>query len=210
MAVATTRIRLCGRLEACIEGTEVSERLRGRQGRLLFAYLVLHRDRPVRREELVEALWPDARAPGPDALAPVLSRVRAAIGAARLEGHAELRLRLGDDAWVDWEAAHAAVAQGGRTAAEAVEIADLGLLPGLEAPWIDQLRAELADLRVEALEALAGVAAGNGQLREAERAARAAVDAAPFRESARLTLMRVLQARGNVAEALRVFDETRV
>src|SRR5688572_33346002 len=33
--------------------------LPGRQGRLLLAFLTLHRDRLVRRDELVEALWPD-------------------------------------------------------------------------------------------------------------------------------------------------------
>jgi DNA-binding CsgD family transcriptional regulator len=36
------------------------------------------------------------------------------------------------------------------------------------------------------------------------------VDAAPFRETARLTLMEVLHARGNVAEALLAYEDTRV
>ena len=43
----------------------------------------------------------------------------------------------------------------------------------------------------------------------AERAARAAVEAAPFRESARAALMEVLRAGGNVAEALRVYEDLR-
>ena len=97
-------------------------------------------------------------------------------------------------------------------AREALEIADRGLLPGLEAPWIDARRAELADLRVEALEALAhaGTRRGGAVLPEAEQAARAAVDAQPFRESARGALMTVLKARGNVNEALRVYEDIRV
>ena len=41
------------------------------------------------------------------------------------------------------------------------------------------------------------------------RRARAAVAAAPFRESARVALIEVLQARGNVAEAVRAYEELR-
>ena len=127
------------------------------------------------------------------------------------------------DAWIDWEVAPEllrapARARGGDpqqawdAAREAVEIAERGLLPGLEAPWIDARRAELADLRVEALEALApaGARLGGAALPEAEQAARAAVEAQPFRESARAALMEVLRARGNVAEALRVYEDLRV
>ena len=97
-------------------------------------------------------------------------------------------------------------------AREAVEIAERGLLPGLEAPWIDARRGELADLRVEALEALAaaGTRLGGAAWPEAEQAARAAVQAQPYRESARAALMEVLRARGNVNEALRVYEDIRV
>ena len=131
---------------------------------------------------------------------------------------------LPTDAWVDWEvaragvaAARAALASGDAAAAfaataEPLEIAERGLLPGLEAGWIDVRRAELGDLRLEALEvrAAAGAAMGGPEQNEAERAARAAVEAAPFRESSRAALMEVLHARGNVAEALRVFEDVRV
>ena len=73
-----TRIELCGQLAVEIEGTRIEGSLRGRQGRLLLAYLVLNRHRPVRRDELVDALWSDAGPPeGGDALlAPPLSRLR--------------------------------------------------------------------------------------------------------------------------------------
>src|SRR3954464_2469568 len=95
-----TRVQLCGRLEALIEGTGIEQRLRGRQGRLLFAFLALHRDRPVRRDELAEAIG----AADDGLLAPPLSRLGSAVGAGRIEGRAELRLRLPADAWVDWDA----------------------------------------------------------------------------------------------------------
>src|SRR4051794_20568006 len=140
-----TRVQLCGRLEALIEGTRIEQRLRGRQGRLLFAFLVLHRGRPVRRDELAEAIGAadDAR------LAPPLSRLRSALGAGRIEGRAELALVLPADAWVDWEAAFAdlaaartalaarAAAAARDAAGRARATAEQGLLPGLEAPWID-------------------------------------------------------------------------
>ena len=112
--------------------------------------------------------------------------------------------------------AHAAVEQerwreGIDAARAALEIADGGLLPGLEADWIDAKRAELADLRVELLELVAacGMRLGGGELLRAEQAARAAVEAAPFRESARAALIEVLRERGNVADALRAFEDAR-
>jgi len=43
-----TRIELCGQLAIEIEGERVEGALRGRQGRLLLAYLVLNRRRPGR------------------------------------------------------------------------------------------------------------------------------------------------------------------
>src|SRR3954468_23531787 len=225
METPRTRIELCGRLLVEIDGEGLQAALPGRQGRLLFAYLVLNRDRPVRRDELVDALWSGNGQPssGDALLRPPLSRLRKALGPGRLEGRTELTLVLPDDAWIDWEAAHDALARtrealgagDHRTAWEkanqAAEIAGRGLLPGLEADWIDERRRELADLRVEALEAAAsaGAALGGADLAGAERAARAAVEAAPFRESARAALMEVLRAGGNVAEALRAYEDLR-
>src|SRR3712207_992071 len=105
MAAGATRIQLCGRLEAIIEGTRYEDRLRGRQGRLLFAFLVLNRERPVRRDELAEAVGVSDDAH----LAPPLSRLRSALGAGRIQGRTELTLLLPRDAWVDWEVAAAAL-----------------------------------------------------------------------------------------------------
>ena len=226
MGAGSVRIHLCGRLVVEWDGERLERDLPGRQGRLLFAYLALNRDRPVRRDELVEALWSEEGPPptGDSLLAPPLSRLRKAIGASRLEGRGELSLALPDDAWIDWEAARqglgrarAAIQAGDWRAAwdparEAVSIAEGGLLPGLEAAWIDERRRELSELRVEALEAIATIGVGirgASELAAAETAARQAIEAAPFRESARAALMEVLRARGNVAEALMVYDELR-
>ena len=225
MGTPGTRIELCGRLLVEIDGEGLHGALPGRQGRLLFAYLVLNRGRPVRRDELVDALWSENGQPdsAEALLRPPLSRLRKALGPGRLEGRTELTLVLPEDAWIDWEVAREALARtraalaGGdhetawEAANEAADIAARGLLPGLEADWIDERRRELAGVRVEALEAaaVAGAALGGARLAGAERAARAAVEAAPFRESARAALMEVLRAGGNVAEALRAYEDLR-
>ena len=49
----------------------------GRQGRLLFAYLAVNRDRVASRDELTEALWPRGLPSAPDpALSALLSKLR--------------------------------------------------------------------------------------------------------------------------------------
>jgi hypothetical protein len=55
----------------------------------------------------------------------------------------------------------------------------------------------------------AGLAVGGGELLAAEQAARRIIEAEPFRESAHALLMEVLAVRGDVARALRVYDDLR-
>jgi hypothetical protein len=56
--LAPTRIQLCGRFALTIDGRRVEDRLPGRQGRLLLAFLAANRLRTVTRNEAVAALWP--------------------------------------------------------------------------------------------------------------------------------------------------------
>src|SRR3954463_4487610 len=111
METPRTRIELCGRLLVEIDGEGLQAALPGRQGRMLFAYLVLNRDRPVRRDELLDALFSGngSGTQGDAALRPPLSRLRKALGEGRLEGRSELALSLPEGAWVDWEAARASL-----------------------------------------------------------------------------------------------------
>jgi DNA-binding SARP family transcriptional activator len=51
---------------------------------------------------------------------------------------------------------------------------------------------------------------GGPELPGAERAARELLEDAPLRETGHLLLMRALAARGNVAEALTVYEHVRV
>src|SRR4029453_15302279 len=83
-ASLATRIHLCGDLSAEIEGRPIEGRLRGRQGRLLFGYLVLNRARRMRRDELLGAIWEDHSPASADAaLSALLSKLRQLVS---LEG----------------------------------------------------------------------------------------------------------------------------
>ena len=100
----------CGALTVEVDGRRVEEDLPGRQGRLLFAYLALNRERPVRRDELVDVVWDDRPPGAPDAgLAALLTRVRRALGPEAIEGRGGLRLAL-PDVSLDIEEARAAAA----------------------------------------------------------------------------------------------------
>jgi DNA-binding SARP family transcriptional activator len=219
-----TRIQLCGRLSVEIGGVQLSERLRGRQVPLLLAYLVLNRARHVGRDELIDALWPNQPPVSQDAaLRTLLSRLRSSLGSSALAGRDELILALPEPVWIDVEAAAAEVAR----AFDALErgdarrawalaqvplnIASRGLLPGAHARWLEPPRRELEDVRKQALEVIgrAGLMMGGAQLQSAERAARTLIESEPYRESGYILLMEALSARGNGAEALRVFDALR-
>ncbi len=219
-----TRIQLCGRLSVELDGVELVQSLRGKQVPLLLAYLVLNRDRPVGREELIGALWPETAPRSQDAAMRVLlSRLRSALGRDIVFGRDELGLSLPEPAWVDVEAAASevwraqrALDSGDARAAWALaqvplNIASRGLLPGTQASWLEPRRQELSDMRLLALEVIgrAGLSLGGTQLGSVERAARTLIDSEPYRESGYVLLMAALEAQGNVAEGLRVFEQLR-
>jgi SARP family transcriptional regulator, regulator of embCAB operon len=103
-------------------------RFPGRQGRLLFAYLVAEQGRPVPRDELAEALWGEAPPPTWDkALTVIVSKVRSLLpdrndGANALtSAFGCYRLDLPEGTWVDVIVAVAAAQE----AEEALETGDL-------------------------------------------------------------------------------------
>jgi DNA-binding SARP family transcriptional activator len=222
-APGETRISLCGAFEAVVQGAAIAPP--GRQGRVVFAHLVVNRGRAVGRDELLELLWPDRAPADPgETLSALLSRLRRAVGPDVLQGRRGLRLVLPEDADVDVEraaraaeAAEAALSAGEHgsalDSARAVRAAaGGGFMPGHELPWVEQRRRELEELGLRALEieAAAGIASGPAELPAAERAARALVASSPFRESGHRLLMEALAARGDAAEALRAYDDLRV
>jgi DNA-binding SARP family transcriptional activator len=224
LADGATRIQICGRIAVELDGGDVTAALPAGQGRALLAYLVLHRDRPARRDELIDALWPKTPPPGAEsALSALLSRLRRAIGDDALPGRRELRVQLPLDAWVDAQAAEVAIhraqtavaaarwADGYGPAAVALVIARRGFLPAPGAPWADAQRRRLEEIRWAALECYAEVCLGigGGELAGAEKAARELVAGVPYRERGYALLMEVLAARGNMAEALIVYQGLR-
>lgn len=221
---ASTRIQLCGRLAVELGGRELTGKLPGGQARVLFTYLVVNRALPARREELIEALWPWRAPAGADAsLSALLSRLRAVLGSGVLSGRSELRLQLAHDAWIDLEAAEEAIhraesavaqrdwARGWGPSLIALFTARRGFLPGEDLPWAQEHRRRLDEIRCSALECYAAVALGVGgtELAPGERVARELVAAEPFRERAHALLMEILVARGNGAEAIRVYENIR-
>ncbi len=215
------RIQICGPLAIERDGQRLDARLPGRQGRLLFTYLVVNRHRQVTRDELAEALW---REPDPAAvdtrLNPLLSKLRRVFGADTVDGRSIVRLCL-PGAWVDLEAAADAIHRAESSVAQqewarawgpaltALFVAERGFLPGEEAPWIDEVRHQLTVLRLRALEcyAAAGLGIGGTELAAAVRAGQQLVRLAPLRESGYRHLMQALAAQDNLAEALNVYGQ---
>ena len=222
---AKARIQLCGRFAVEADGARVEDALPGRRGRLLFAYLVLHRGRPLARDELLVAGWgDDARDETRNALNVLLSKLRHGLGVDHLQGRTEIELLLPQATFVDVEAAlegaHRAEtciaegrwAQAWGPAGIAYHVATRPFLTGLDAPWIDQWRRRLEEVRLRGLEcfAAAGLGLGGAALAQAEERARMLTELAPYRETGYLILLEALERRGNVAEALRAYDRLRV
>ena len=85
---------------------------RGKQGRLVFAYLVCERTRPVSREELAAVVWPENLSHAWEAaLSSLTSRLAALLsmdvlkaqGLSFNRGLGQYQVRLPGDAWIDLE-----------------------------------------------------------------------------------------------------------
>jgi DNA-binding SARP family transcriptional activator len=195
----------------------------GRIGRILFAYLVLNRGRPLLRDTLLMAGWgEDAPAEARNALNVLLSKLRHGLGAEHLQGRTEIELLLPPATFVDVEAAmegaHRAEssiaegrwAQAWGPAGIAYHVATRPFLTGLEAPWIEEWRRRLEEVRLRGLECFAAASLGGPALAQAEERARMLTELAPYRETGYRLLMEALAGRGNVAEALRAYERLRV
>jgi DNA-binding SARP family transcriptional activator len=218
------RIQLCGRFVADIDGCRVEDTLPGRIGRVLFAYFVLNRGRPLPRDQLLMAGWgEDAPPEAKNALSVQLSKLRHSLGAEHLQGRTEIELLMPPASFVDVEAAlegaHRAEssiaegqwAQAWGPAGIAYHVATRPFLTGLEAPWIDEWRRRLEEVRLRGLECFAAASLGLGgpALAQAEERARMLTELAPYRETGHRLLMEALAQRGNVAEALRAYERLR-
>jgi SARP family transcriptional regulator, regulator of embCAB operon len=222
---ATSAVQLCGELTVFIGGRRLDGDLPGRQGRLLFAFLVAHRDVPAERGKLADVLWGERPPsnPGRD-LSVLLARLRSALGSdVVVARHGHVGLDLGASPHVDVEVARGWAADAARSADAAPErareraraAADVlarPLLPEFVGePWVEELTKELDLLLATQLETLASVSMrlGGSELPAAETAARELVRREPYRESGYALLMEACAKQGNTAEALLVYDRLR-
>jgi len=221
------RVFLAGGVAVETDGVVIGEdRFPGRQGRLLFAYLVLEQARPVPRDELAEALWKEAPPASWDkALTVLASKLRALLtelgsdGAIKLTGaFGCYRLDLPEGTWVDVLAAvHAAqeaeaaddLEEAKAAAMRAASLARRPFLPGEEGNWVEERRRELTDIRSRALGCLVDASLGLGDAPAAATWAEEAIALEPFREAGYRRLMKAHAAAGNRAEALQVHERCR-
>ncbi|MGH8902428.1 MAG: AfsR/SARP family transcriptional regulator [Egibacteraceae bacterium] len=222
------RIQLAGRVSVeCAHAVIDEQLLYGRQARLIFALLVLERDRPVHRDELAEALWPQGLPRTWNAaMRGVVSKVRAFLSAveqpaALSRGFGAYQLHLPDDVVVDVELACSAVEVAQQTLREgnperATALAENArtvtvrpFFADVEGRWVDGVRDHLREVLLSALCVLSEGYACLGRHRLAVRAAEQAIALEPFREQAYELLMRAHIAAGNPAEALRAYDRCR-
>ena len=223
------RLGLCGGVWVDSGGRRLPDTLlAGRQGRLVFAYLVCNRDRSVSKEELADLIWSDILPNSwASSLSAVASKLRRLFTEAGLDGTATLasafgsyRLHLPVDAWVDWEhvvamveRAEQSVAEGHSSEAisaarEAQDIARRGFLTD-DCTWVDTQRERLRDLNIRAAHAQAQAHGQAGQPSRAVIAARDAVALDDLREASYRLLMQALADAGERGEALRVWERCR-
>jgi predicted ATPase/DNA-binding SARP family transcriptional activator len=216
------RIELLGRLRAT-QGDRTVTRFRARKTGALLAYLANHLDRPHPRELLIELLWPGVDLPsGRSSLSRELTSLRRQLeppgvpeGAVILADRASVQLNPAacetDVQAFETGLQHAERARcaAERTArlTEAAELYHGELLPGYFDDWILHERQRLAELFFHALEDLTASLAQAGDHHGAIQWARRAVAADPLREEAHQELIRLFQAAGQPAAALRQYHE---
>ncbi len=220
------KVFLTGRVAAEANGHVLDEaRFPGRQGRLLFVYLVAARSRPVPVDELAEAIWGESPpATWEKALTVIASKLRGLVaedGITLTNAFGCYRLDLPEGTWVDLFAAASgardaeeALAAGeldqARAAAESAEsLARRPFLSGEDGAWVERERRDLADIRERALSVLADACLRSGDAREAAKWAEELIALSPFAEAGYRRLMEAHVAAGNRAEALRVYEQCR-
>jgi DNA-binding SARP family transcriptional activator len=179
----------------------------------LLALLAL-RGRPVKRLLIAGTLWPDVTEGRAYAsLRSALSRLYGAVRDAVEVNPSDLS--LAPEVRVDLRESQALAHRLLDAVEEPLDAADLSraaitalsgeLLPDWYDDWVLLEAEDWRQLRLHALEALAGLLAAAGRYGDAAAAALAAVRADPLRESAHAALIQVHLAEHNRSEALREF-----
>lgn len=197
-------------------GRHLASPLAGAKRLGLLAYLVLGGRRGmVRRDTLLGLFWPESdQGSARNALSNMLHQVRRALGGGALVGRGRDEVGIAPGAlWCDALAFEAALGEG--RLAEALELYRGDLLEGLFVTgaaaefdeWLAGERSRLRGRAADAARALYEGAAAAGSAGEAVRWARWASALDPSDERAARRLMVLLDAGGDRAAALRVYDE---
>lgn len=210
----TRRIYLLNHLQIINNGQQFT--LRGSKLRALFAWFVLHPQRPYTREQLADYLWPDA--PPQRArrnLSDTLYRLRRILGDGWLDVKREkISLHPSHDLWVDVWAFEAGIQAWQHTETsdtavlqETLALYHDDLLPDLYDDWILQRRLVLREKWLNGLAALGRAAEQQRSCPTAHSAWQKLAQEDPLREEAYRGQMRVLAATNRLPEALAVYKQ---
>ncbi|HYZ01573.1 MAG TPA: AAA family ATPase [Candidatus Binatia bacterium] len=204
--VAVLRIRLLGELSLQSTAGELPLLESGRAISLL-ACLLVHREAPQSRQRLAFLLWPDSTEPQAlTNLRHLLHTLRRALPDSDRFLHVTQRAvgwRADAPYWLDVAAFEDALRR--EALEEAVELYRGDLLEGLDEPWLRAERARLQRLYLGALERLAPILEARGDHAEAILCAERLLRHDPLQEEAYRLLMRMHDARGDRARAVRVY-----
>ncbi len=219
---------VAGALELARDGAVISDRaFGGPQPRLVAAMLLVDRDRAWSPEQIAAQVWPS----GPPerwrpAVRLLVSRLRGLLAEVGVDeravesrsGHYHVDL---PDLAVDLEVAGDDVVRAAQAladgrldaaddlAARARAVLSRPILPGLEAPWVEELRRTVGPDHVESLLVLGRVRRRQGRWSAARSVLAEVLGRAPFREDAWRDLMGLEAESGNVAAALQVYEDCR-
>ena len=218
------RVFLTGRITITDDPRSVDETsLPGTLGRVLFAALVLERQR-LASDVLADRLWPvESPADWSKSLAPLASKLRSALHpVAASDGMPTIEARDGGyelllppTVWIDIEDGtrrldraeaalrHDDLRAAWLDAAPASAIFRRSFLTGFDAPWVDSVRHQLVDRRYRSWLVLAEVWRRQGEFALARTAATAAIDTDLWREDAHRLLIEIELDSGNRASARR-------
>lgn len=207
------RVRLLGELDLRLDGRPLPP-LESARAESLLAHLLLHQEAPQPRQRLAFLLWPDSTEPQARTnLRHVLHNLRRALP--DLDRFLDvtprtLRWRAGAALWLDVAAFEEALAGGeadGGLAAlrEAVGLYRGDLLQGSDDEWLVGQRERLRQGYLRALERLTALLAARGDHAEAIGYAERLLRHDPLRERTYQVLMRLHDARGDRARALRAY-----
>jgi DNA-binding SARP family transcriptional activator len=216
MGAPTLAIRLFGALDLRL-GEAALPPLDSARAESLLAYLLLHREAPQARQRLAFLLWPDStEAQARTNLRHLLHQLRRALPV--LDHYLDvtprtLQWRAAAPYWLDVAAFDAAIARAERATAdsglaalqEAVELYQGDLLAGCYEEWLLGERERLLQRYLAAVARLAELLAARGDYAGAIAYAERLRRHDPLREETYRLLMRLHDAGGDRARALRVY-----